>query len=125
MSVNAAEQIPFEVSQYGGFQARILRNFRAVVEDWDEVCSGLGAWEAKFLAVHDPGPAKDQHRVWVTELLAWGRVVQQATEQRAFPDKALALRVNARIQHLEDKLALWHREMTTAEEERVLEAAFR
>lgn len=102
----------------------MLRNFRAAVDDWDEVCSALGAWEAQHLIRDDPGSAEEQHRRWVTELLSWGRLVQGATEQPEFPDKALAARVNARVRHLEDKLALWHREMTPGEAERILQAAF-
>ena len=102
----------------------MLRNFRAAVDDWDEVCSALGGWEKQHLTRDDPGPTKEQHRRWVTELLSWGHLVQQATQQPEFPDKALDARVNARVRHLEDKLALWHREMTAAEEERILQAAF-
>ena len=101
----------------------MLRNFRTAIEDWDEVCSALGAWEAQHLAGDDSGPAKEQHRTWVTELLSWGRLVQRATQEPEFPDKALAARVNTRLGHLEDKLALWHREMNPAEEERIMRAA--
>ena len=64
------------------------------------------------------------HRRWVTELLSWGRLVQQAAQQPEFPDKALAARVNTRVRHLQDKLALWHRDMAPAEEGRILHAAF-
>jgi len=123
MSDAATEPLALEVGQLGNFEARMLRNFRAAVDDWDEVCSALGPWEARFLTGDDPGPAKDQHRRWVTELLSWGRLVQQATRQPEFPDKALAARVNARIRHLGDKLALWHRALAPAEEERILRAA--
>jgi hypothetical protein len=45
-------------------------------------------------------------------------------EHSGFPDRALAARINARLRHLQDKLALWHRDMTTEEEERILKAAF-
>ena len=113
-----------EVGQLGNFEARMLRNFRAAVDDWDEVCSGLGAWEAEHLTADDPGPATEQHRRWVTALLSWGQLVQRATEQPEFPDRGLAARVNARVRHLQDKLALWHREMTPAEQDRILQAAF-
>ena len=102
----------------------MLRNFRAAVDDWDEVCSALGAWEAGHLTSDDPGSAKEQHGAWVADLLAWGQMVQRATEHPGFPDPKLAARVNARLRHLEDKLALWHRDMTPAEEERILQAAF-
>ncbi len=113
-----------EVGQLGNFEARMLRNFRAAVDDWDEVCSALGAWEAQHLTADDPGPAQERHRRCVTELLSWGQLVQRATAQPEFPDRALAARVNARVRHLQDKLALWHNEMTVLEEERILQAAF-
>ena len=102
----------------------MLRSFRAAVDDWDEVCAALWAWEAQHLASDHPGPARDQHRAWVTDLLSWGRLVQRATEEPTFPDRTLSTRVNARLRHLQDKLALWHREMTPAEEERILRTAF-
>jgi len=116
--------LPFEVGQLGNFEARMIRNFRAAVEDWDEVCSALGAWESEHLT-QDSAPATEEHRRWVTELLSWGRVVQRATEQPDFPDSGLTERVNSRIRHLEDKLALCHRDMTPAEQERILRAAFK
>src|SRR5436190_1962777 len=125
MSANVRESLPFAVAQLGNFEARMVRNFRAAVDDWEEVCSALGAWEREHLTKADANPAQEQHRRWVTELLSWGRLVQRATQQPEFPDKSLAARVNARICHLEDKLALWHLEMETAEQERILRAAFK
>jgi hypothetical protein len=116
--------LPLEVGQLANFEARMLRNFRAAVDDWDEVCSALGAWEAQHLAADDPGEAMEQHRNWVSELLSWGKLMQRTTDQPEFPDRALAARVNARLRHLEDKLALWHGEMTAAEQDRILHAAF-
>ena len=101
----------------------MLRAFRATIEDWDEVCSALGRWEADHLTTEDPA-ATEQHLSWVTELLSWGQLVQHATQQPEFPDKALAARVEARVQHLRDKLALWHGKMDSDEEDRILRAAF-
>ena len=124
MSDTVTEPLPLEVGQLGNFEARMLRNFRAAVDDWDEVCSALGGWEAQHLTRDDSGAAKEQHQRWVTELLSWGRLVQQATRPPEFPDRALAARVNARVRHLQDKLALWHREMSPTEEERIVQAAF-
>ena len=125
MSNNLQEPLPIEVSHLGNFEARMLRNFQAAIEDWDEVCSALGAWEAEHLTGGDPGQRAEQHRRWVAELLSWGRLVQRATEQPEFPDKTLAARVNARVRHLEDKLALWHGDMPPAEQDRILQAAFK
>ncbi len=124
MSMSVRQSLPPEVGELSGFEARMLRNFRAAVDDWDEVCSALGPWEVEHLTKDDSGGDKEQHQRWLSELLSWGRLVQRAVQQPEFPDKALAVRVNARIQHLEDKLALWHREMPPAEEDRILRTAF-
>jgi len=126
MSNSVKEPLPPEVGQLGHFESRMLRNFRAAVDDWDEVCSALGQWEAQHLASSGDNSAQEQeqHRQWVSELLSWGRLVQHATSQPEFPDKSLAARVTARIRHLEDKFALWHREMAPEEADRILRLAF-
>ena len=124
MSTTALDTLPLEVGQLGNFEVRMLRTFRAVVEDWDEVCSALGAWEALHLTNDNAASSEQQHRVWVRELLSWGELVQRATQHPGFPDQALAARVNARLRHLQDKLALWHRDMAPAAEERIAQAAF-
>ena len=124
MSMTAAEHPASHLGHFGNFEARMLRSFRGVVEDWDEVCSSLGVWEAEQLAAGNSASAKVQHCNWVADLLAWGHVLVRATEDKAFPDPELSLRVKARLRHLEDKLALWHGEMSSAEEDRILGTAF-
>jgi len=116
--------LPPEVGELGNFEARMRRNLRAAVEDWDEVCSALGAWEAEHLTSDEFPSAKEQHRAWVTKLLSWGQLMQQVTKGPGFSDQAIAARVNARLRHLQDKLALWHGEMTRDEEERIMRSAF-
>jgi hypothetical protein len=123
VSNNLQEALPIEASLLGNFEARMLRNFQAAVEDWDEVCSALGAWEAQQLTRDDSVQAAQQHCRRVTELVSWGRLVQRATQQPAFPDKRLAARVDVRLRHLEDKLSLWHGDMPPAEQDRILQAA--
>jgi hypothetical protein len=125
VSNNLQEPLPIEVSHLGSFEARMLRNFQAAVEDWDEVCSALGAWEAQHLTQADAGQAGQHHRCWVTELVSWGRLVQRATQQPEFPDKKLASRVDARLRHLEDKLSLWHGDMPPVEQDRLVQVAFK
>jgi hypothetical protein len=110
--------------QLGNVQERMLRSFRLAVDDWDEACSALGPWEAEHLTKSHPRTAMKQHRRAVTTLLSWGRLLQRATRQLEFPDKTLPARMDARIRHLEDKLALWHRDLAPSEQERILEAAF-
>lgn len=124
VSADLLEPIPLEVGKLGNFNARMLRNFHAAVDDWDEVCSALRPWEAEHLTKEVPGSAGEQHWRGLIELLAWGRVVQRATEQPEFPEQSVAACVKARIRHLEDKLALWHGEMTPAEEDCIVQAAF-
>ena len=111
--------------QLGNFQERMLRSFRAVVDDWDETCSALGTWEAEHLTKDNPRPALKQHRRTVATLLSWGQLLQRATRQPEFPDKALPARIDARVRHLEDKLAIWHGDLAPSEQERILEAAFK
>ena len=125
MSNLLQERVPIEVSHLGNFEARMLRSFRAAVEDWDEVCSALGVWEAEHLTQDDAGQRAEQHRRWVAELLSWGRLVQRATQQPEFPDKMLAARVDVRLRHLEDKLSLWHGNMPLAEQDRIVRTAFK
>ena len=50
--------------------------------------------------------------------------MQRVTEHSGFSDRAAAARVNARLRHLQDKLALWHSDMTPEEEERIMRSAF-
>ena len=124
MSVTTPEPLPLEVGQLGNFDARMTRNFRVAVEDWDEVCSALGKWEAVHL-IDSPAPdVLEQHHAWVLGLLAWGKAMQRVTDQPGFLDRAAAERVKARLRHLQDKLDLWHLEMTPGEESRILQSAF-
>lgn len=102
----------------------MVRNFRAAVEDWDEVCTALGQWEARNLA-NAPSPSgKARHSDCLRELITWGELVRQSISHPAFPEPDLTRRVDERLRHLQDKLALWHGEMTVADEERILKAAF-
>ena len=60
--MSTAATVPIEVSQFGNFEARMLRNFRLAIEDWDEVCSSLGSWESNHLLDDRNDAAKAQHR---------------------------------------------------------------
>jgi hypothetical protein len=95
-------------------------DLHAAVNDWSEFCSALGPWESQHLTKDENTFALKQHFRRVSELLSKGRVLQRALDHLEFPDKALAAHVKARIRHLEDKMALWHREMDPAEQERIL-----
>ena len=77
MSNILQEPEPIEFSHLGNFEARMLRNFQAAVENWDEVCAALGAWEAEHLTRDDVGAGVQQHRRWVTELFQPGDWTRQ------------------------------------------------
>ena len=124
MSAITLEPLPLEVGQLGNFEARMTRSLRAAMEDWDEVCSALGEWESKYLTRAPFEAVLEQHRTWVTGLLAWGKLLEGATDYSGFLDRSAAIRVKARLRHLQDKLDLWHREMSPDEEARLLRAAF-
>jgi hypothetical protein len=98
--------------------------FHQVVTKWDELCSALGPWEPQHLTNDDNEFALKQHFRRVNDLLSKGRQILGVTDKPEFPDKALVAHIQARIRHLEDKLALWHREMDPAEQERILAVAF-
>jgi hypothetical protein len=116
--------LPLEVGELGNFELRMTRNLRLAVEDWDEVCSALGLWEAAHLTTDDPAAARKQHRAWVSKLISWGQLLRQVTEHPEYSNRTVASRIEVRLRHLEDKLALWHRDMTPEEEDRILRAAF-
>jgi hypothetical protein len=95
-------------------------DLQAVLNEWDELCSALGPWESQHLAKDDSASALMQHFSRVNDLLSGGRLLQRAIVHPEFADKSRAARIEARIRHLEDKMALWHREMAPAEQNRIL-----
>lgn len=116
-----------ETGPFDDFESRLLQRFQAAVEEWDGACSILGPWEARHLAQQPSQPSEAtsaRHQQFVKELLSWGEMVGAATGHPDFPDRSLASRVQARLVHLRDKLALWHGEMSEPEAERILAAAF-
>src|ERR1041385_250572 len=102
------EPLPLEVGELGNFELRMTRNLRMAVEDWDEVCSALGAWEAAHLTADEPAGALQQHRAWVSKLISWGQLLRQGATHPEYSDRTVAARIEARLRHLQDKLALWH-----------------
>ncbi|MGZ4961924.1 MAG: hypothetical protein ACXWC8_05150 [Limisphaerales bacterium] len=117
---------PTDLDPLEDFEARRLRSVRAAIEDWDNVCASLPAWEQENLT--SPPDANDedlaQHNRWLHQLLFWGHLFQQALRHPDFPDKSLADLVEKRICHLEDKYSIWHAGMTGRDENRILKDAF-
>ncbi len=122
--IAAAPALARESGPFGDFESRLLQRFQAAMEGWDGACSTLGPWEARHLAQEPSEAALARHQQLVKELLSWGEMVGAATGHPDFPDRVISNRVQARLSHLRDKLALWHGEMSEPEAERILAAAF-
>src|SRR5438552_2553970 len=74
----------------GNVAKRLLRYFRAQVEDWHDVCRHLSDWEDPYL-VDAPTPEHlAEHRRLLVELEQVGRWLALATQSPDFPDRATA-----------------------------------
>src|SRR5687768_7597219 len=84
MKAGAAE-LPIEVGELGNFEARMIRNFRTAIEDWEEVCSSLGQWEADISRRRALKSLKASIGKWVNELLSWGELIARQRLTQPFP----------------------------------------
>ncbi len=125
MEPSAPTNSATDIEHLEDFGARRLQSVHAAIEDWDNVCASLPAWEQENLtSPYATDDALAQHNQWLKQLLFWGRLYQRALRHPDFPDKSLAERVENRICHLEDKYSIWHAGMTGEDEERILKDAF-
>jgi len=103
-----------------GLVTRLMRYFKAQVEDWYDVCRQLSAWEERHL-VDQPTPERlAEHAHLLDELEHVGGWVSLATQSPDFPDKATAELVAMAVQDLKDRRALWHGTMTPERREAVM-----
>src|SRR5205814_6711720 len=87
---------------------RLVRYFKAQVEDWYDECRQLSVWEDEHL-VDDPRPASlAEHGRLLDELERAGRWLFQTTQSKDFPDRPTADLVSMALQDLKDRRALWH-----------------
>ncbi len=88
--------------------ARLVRYFKAQVEDWYDECRQLTSWEDEHL-LDDPRPEKlAEHARLLDELERVGRWLSQATQSPDFPDRSTADLVSMALQDLKDRRAMWH-----------------
>ena len=91
-----------------GVAARLVRYFKAQVEDWYDECRQLTAWEDAHL-VDDPQPDRlAEHARLLSELERVGRWLFQTTHSTDFPDGPTANLVSSTLQDLKDRRAMWH-----------------
>jgi hypothetical protein len=109
MTVEAARALGTEPkATSSGVATRLVRYFKAQVEDWYDECRQLTAWEDEHL-LDDPKPAGlAEHARLLDELERAGRWLFQTTQSPDFPDRPTADLVSMTLQDLKDRRAMWH-----------------
>ncbi len=108
----------------GGISKRVLRQIKAQVEDWYDVCRHLSDWEDHFL-LDEPTPQRlAEHARLLDELERVGRWMASVTSSPDFPDRGTAELVVMSLRDLKDGRALWHGDMTSERREEILRAVF-
>jgi hypothetical protein len=121
-TLTATVTCPAEVA--GGISRRVLRFFRAQVEDWYDVCRQLSDWEGRNLAGQAIPERIAEHLQLLDELERVGRWMMQATQDSEFPDQATAELVAMTVQDLKDARALWHGNMSKQRRQEILRDVF-
>ncbi|HWF20045.1 MAG TPA: hypothetical protein VG754_12300 [Verrucomicrobiae bacterium] len=108
----------------GGVSKRIMRIFRAQVEDWCDVCRQVSGWEERhFIDALTPEKFKEHAHI-LDELESVGRWLSLATQSEDFPDRSTADLVSMTLQDLKDRRALWHGKLKPQEREKILRDIF-
>ena len=108
-----------------GVAARLVRYFKAQVEDWYDECRQLARWEDEHL-VDDPRPERlAEHARLLDELERAGRWLFGTTQSADFPDRSTADLVSMALQDLKDARAMWHGHQLSEEQKAdLLKACF-
>ena len=116
-----------ETADAGGSLAkRLLRYFRAQVEDWYEVCRLLTDWEDRHL-LDEPTPAerRAEHARLLDELESVGNWLHSAAQSEDFPDRSTAELISMTLRNLKDRRAMWHGpKMSEERRAEILKACF-
>jgi hypothetical protein len=107
-----------------GLSKRLVRYFKAQVEDWYDECRHLTAWEERNLLDHTSPEALAEHARLLDELEQAGRWLSRATQSPDFPDHTTAELVAMTLQDLKDRRALWHGPLTRERREGILREVF-
>ncbi len=94
-----------------GLARRLVRYFKAQVEDWYDVCRQLSSWEDRHLVDQPSQQRLAEHARLLEELEQVGRWLATSTQSPDFPDRSTAALVAMTIQDLKDRRALWHGQM--------------
>jgi len=108
----------------GSLSKRVLRSFKAQVDDWYDVCRYLSPWEDRHLLDEVLPERLAEHARFLDELERIGHWMSLVTQSPDFPDRATADLVAMTLQDLKDARALWHGDMTKEHREEILRAVF-
>ncbi len=103
---------------------RLLRYFKAQVEDWYDVCRHLTDWENRHLLDNLTSEGLAEHALLLDELERTGRWLGRATQNPDFPDQSTADLITMTLQDLKDRRALWHGQINETRRAEILSAAF-
>src|SRR5205809_7710001 len=91
---------PLDLS--GGLAKRLLRYFKAQVEDWYDVCRHFSDWEDRNL-VDDPKSERlAEHARLLDELERVGRWLSLTSQSPDYPDKSTAELISMTLQDPKD-----------------------
>jgi len=121
-SVPASLAEPVDLS--GGLAARLLRYFKAQVEDWYDVCRSLSDWEDRHLAENPTPERLTEHARLLNELERVGRWLLLAAQSPDFPDRGTAELIAMTLQDLKDRRSLWQGQMSEGRRAEILQAIF-
>ena len=107
-----------------GVSRRLVRQFKAQVEDWYDVCRGVSDWEDRYLVDDTTEDRLREHTRILDDLEQVGQWLSLATRSPDFPDRTTADLVVMALQDLKDRRALWHGKMTPQQREEVLRTVF-
>ena len=108
----------------GNLSTRLLRYFKAQVEDWYDVCRQLSNWEDRQL-IDQPTPEHlAEHARRLDELERVGQWLARTTQNTDFPDRVTAELITMTLQDLKDRRALWHGFLSAERRQKILRTVF-
>ena len=107
-----------------GVSKRLIRHFKAQVEDWYDVCRNLSAWEDRHLIDQPTAERLEEHACYLDELEQAGRWLAMATQSPDFPDRTTAELVAMTLQHIKDRRSLWHGSISRDQRKEIMHAIF-
>ena len=100
--------LPPSADYFDRLEARMLNSFAEAVRDWSGALGALTEWEDEHLLDGATPENLARHKATLDRLLRLGRLFALSTAHPEFPDRDTARLVDATMQSLRDRVALWH-----------------